>query len=309
MNLASAVIYMVPLWKTNGTRDTTVIQPCAEKHTTNDRSMAVLLGSGGESCSLQIFSSSTLRLHIPDAYIQPHFVYLEYMYSSDVCPVILEAVDRDSGPCEMIIPFNEVRIHMRGDANVTITEESVGNYDSDSCMTLNDYDLLTSNLSSCNTETYHQILLCVNLHSECTVNFPTNCTAVLDNLAVKFQCTDPNHMYHNQRVPIVYNVNIQGLDLANNKITDMTKDTFENLRHLHSLVLNVNLMTTLNIGVFNGMTSLGFLSLSSNKMQSLPVGVFKDLLSLFLLNLDRNDLVTAWCIQRYAIPLLFGLGL
>ncbi len=151
ITVASAVIYTVPLWNTTGTRDTNVIQPCAEKHGTNDSSMAVLLGSGGEPCSLQIFSSSTLRLHIPDAYAQPHFVYLEYMYSSDVCPVTFEAVDRDSGLCEMIIPFNEVRIHMRGEANVTISEASVGNYDSNSCLTLNDYDLLTSNLSSCNT--------------------------------------------------------------------------------------------------------------------------------------------------------------
>ncbi len=301
---ASAVIYTVSLWNT-----TYIEKPCAEKQATNNSSMAVLLGSGQQPCTLQVLSSSTLRLHIPDAYIQPHSVHLEYMYSNDVCPIIFEAVDRDSGPCEMIIPFNEVRIHMRGEANVTITEASVSNYDSDSCMTLNDYDLLTSNFSSCITKTYNHIFVCKNLNSECSIYFPTNCTAVLDNLAVKFQCTDPNHMYHNIRAPIIYNINIQGLDLVGNNIIDMTKDTFQHLRHLHSIFLDGNLMTTLNIGVFDGMTSLGFLSLSRSKIQSLPVGVFQDLLSLFFLNLEGNELVTLQPGVFRGMPYLFFLDL
>lgn len=96
---------------------------------------------------------------------------------------------------------------------------------------------------------------------------------------------------------------IQTLNLANNKIFDIEKDTFSRLTNLKVLNLTKNKLDSIDMDWFAGLTMLlEHLDLSDNKITTIPDNAFKKLTTLQYLHLDGNR------ITKISGQTFFGLG-
>ncbi|XP_054712158.1 toll-like receptor Tollo [Uloborus diversus] len=81
---------------------------------------------------------------------------------------------------------------------------------------------------------------------------------------------------------------LQELDLSLNSISNITNDTFENLKSLVVLDLKSNLVGNLSRGTLRDQYSLRILDLSKNRIQSLEHGIFDDAIELEQIELNDN---------------------
>lgn len=81
---------------------------------------------------------------------------------------------------------------------------------------------------------------------------------------------------------------LQDLDLSSNSISNITNDTFENLKNLIVLDLQSNLIGNLSRGTLRDQYSLRILDLSKNRVQSLEHGIFDDAIELERIKLNDN---------------------
>lgn len=82
------------------------------------------------------------------------------------------------------------------------------------------------------------------------------------------------------------------LDLRFNKIKSIPPNTFQDLSHLHTLLLNNNHIVRLQNGSFNGLSELRYLYLYKNRIRVIEKQVFQGLDKLEQLYLHFNDLAT-----------------
>ncbi|KFM72911.1 Protein toll, partial [Stegodyphus mimosarum] len=81
---------------------------------------------------------------------------------------------------------------------------------------------------------------------------------------------------------------LQDLDLSFNSISNITNDTFENLKSLMVLDLKNNLIGNLSRGTLRDQYMLKILDLSRNRIQGLEIGIFDDALDLERIELNDN---------------------
>lgn len=81
---------------------------------------------------------------------------------------------------------------------------------------------------------------------------------------------------------------LQNLDLSFNSMSNITNDTFENLKSLAALDLKYNFIGNLSRGTLRDQYSLKNLDLSSNRIQSLEHGIFDDAIELERIELNDN---------------------
>ena len=85
--------------------------------------------------------------------------------------------------------------------------------------------------------------------------------------------------------------NLYKLDLSNNQLTVIKKDTFYGLQNLRILVLSGNMhLTTLQAGSFIGLSRLPSLRLRDLGILDIEVGTFKGLKAIRQLDISQNDI-------------------
>jgi len=84
--------------------------------------------------------------------------------------------------------------------------------------------------------------------------------------------------------------NLHYLDLKNNLIESIEKNTFTSLINLVNLNLKGNCIENLDSNVFYGLVNLKFLDISFNRLRHLEVNLLNDLLNLKEIDLSRNEL-------------------
>ncbi len=81
---------------------------------------------------------------------------------------------------------------------------------------------------------------------------------------------------------------MENLNLANNKITYLDSNIFENLKQLKTLNLSYNSLKTINF--LNGLDSLHHLKLKSNEIANINVNSLKNLFQLSCLIVSYNKI-------------------
>lgn len=83
---------------------------------------------------------------------------------------------------------------------------------------------------------------------------------------------------------------LQKLDLNHNQLKTIKKDTFGELRSLQELNLSWNNLTKIESGAFKGLSSLSYLVLNYNWITTIESGAFDGLENVQKLDLSRNEL-------------------
>lgn len=85
-------------------------------------------------------------------------------------------------------------------------------------------------------------------------------------------------------------ITLTSLDISNNQLTSIDPNTFSNLQHLNILKLNENRLVRLEGNVFKGIGALTSLFLQGNQLEQITTEAMKELTNLELINLSKNRL-------------------
>jgi hypothetical protein len=91
-------------------------------------------------------------------------------------------------------------------------------------------------------------------------------------------------------VPLIYFTNVRELNLFNNNITLLKKDSFVSLTELDLLYIDRCGLREIDFGAFNGLVKLTGLSLGDNSLRHLDSEVFSGLVNLKYIDLKMNEL-------------------
>ena len=82
----------------------------------------------------------------------------------------------------------------------------------------------------------------------------------------------------------------ESVDLGNNRIARLEKDSFRNLSMCNDLVLHGNSISEIEHGAFNGLHRLTDLHLDNNKLKQVNADMFVGLETLKILGFDCNSI-------------------
>ena len=90
------------------------------------------------------------------------------------------------------------------------------------------------------------------------------------------------------RVPLIHLTSVRDIDLKENNITFLERDSFVLLTEMQNLHLWRCGLRTIKMGAFKGLTKLTRLSIGGNEISEIKPGTFENVMSLEILYLDDN---------------------
>ena len=338
LHAADALLAITPLWNTTDHLCNILEIP---KQSGQRDEMASLSGSSTQICSVNVKTSpeSYLTLKVADHHraYGTDFIYVERMGDS---PCDFKYAVFKHWTCPVIFHHENLTIHFQADVtlHVNVTTKIVDEEfrcpdweDLDKAVGTHDKDM-----SDCYNQVkgYNQIQTCEtrddtlsassldwSTETHCVFDIPPNCNSSLGDkngsMGVTFVCRsidDTIQRYHNY---ILFPFDISSLNLADNRITTITKDAFlsigllvksldlsrnkdiilnpkifQNLPNLKLLGLTGCNLNEIEGGMFQYLANVTELWLSDNTLSSLDPGIFRGLATLVHVNLNNNKLRT-----------------
>ena len=312
---------------------------------TDSQSTLTIYGNVSLSCDLHInpLSSSQIMISVAAGNItSTDYVYVKRMGQLSVCSnqyVVLMELQQQ--PCKVNFGNGPIQLHFRGDIAVGIHDIMVEEEYPLGCPEdVNQEDMvgaLGGQTSNCKqVKGFASVIQCVRTNhqwwvfpegwlelnskpaSRCDVQFPINCSCILTDKQVLFNCSQNIQDFGKPSSGfLLFPYDISRLVLSRNDISALTMETFMSIgKDIRYLDLSFNFLTTvpsgsldylyniiyldfqynslvtLDTGLFVNLHSLTSLFLHSNALVKLDVGLFANLQSLMHLSLHSNSLAT-----------------
>ena len=299
MVAATSQLVLQPLWNISDSLNGT--NPCFVDEDVGER-MVLFTGSPDLSCSLQVTApqGTQIQLRLPknqnNSFGQSS-ILVERLRNLEICLNKYVVIENQHEACTSTLNHQNILLVVNGDASVFVGDVQSMEV-SPQCPEF-DTQRLDENVShtlSCNyVKGYSNKITCEHDLSvdyiDCRIDFQTHrkCNAILGPWDVSFQCSDFGPSQHETKM-IVYAHGLASLDLASNRIIEISADSFLRLKTLHRLDLGKNNLISLDDGLFRGLFALRMLILRENKLDLLPSSLFHNLRELEGLDLTLNML-------------------
>ena len=291
---------------------------------TNSQSTLTVYRNVSLSCDLYIdpLSSSQILISVVAGNItSTDYLYVERMGQLGVCSnryvVFMELLQQ---PCRANFGSAAIQLHFRGDIAVGIQEIMVEEDRPLKCPEVNQEDMvgaLEGQTSNCKqVQGFSSVIQCVRTNhqwwiriyndltgqweydskptSRCDVQCPNNCSCMLSNRQVLFNCSQNiPHLVKTSSRCLLFLSDISYLNLSKNGISALTMETFMSIgKNIRYLDLSSNFLTTLPSGSLDYLCNIIYLDFNRNLLVTLDTGLFVNLHSLTVLSLYSNALVT-----------------
>ena len=292
--LAAAQISIEPLW---GSASKT--SQCHVDTYTGTAGGFYLKGSEKEICSVRVIISKNTNLQLqisgrksPEA---SSFIYIERDKDHEKCLSKYVVIGEQNETCKsIIITDTNIQIFLQGNTTLLIRDIPVIETSSSCAGEINfiQNNKNVSQISDCSdVKKYNQLFSCMSKDpSECKIEFPSNCGAIIGQREVRFEQCDYK-LSENYTALITYqlnHVNIHVLDLSGNNIVQINDCAFEGLENVYDLNLRRNRLFTLGTVAIWGLTNLVNLNLEFNEISRLDIDSFLNLTKLKRLFVSQN---------------------
>ena len=287
---------------------------------TDSQSTLNIYGNVSLSCDLHInpLSSSQIMISVVAGNItSTDYMYVERMGQLSVCSnryVVLMELQQQ--PCKVNFGNGAIQLHFRGDIAVgihDIMEEE--EYPLECPEDVNQEDMVGARegqTSNCKQmKGFASVIQCVRTNhqwrvfregwwkldskptSRCDVQFPNNCSCILMDKQVLFNCSQNIQDFGKPSSGfLLFPNNISHLVLSKNDISALTLETFMSIgKDIRYLDLSFNFLTTLPSGSLDYLCNIIYLDFQYNSLVTLDTGLFVNLHSLTSLFLHSNALV------------------
>ena len=294
-----------------------LLQPDNE---TGIESSMTVYGNRSRSCDLQINASSSQVLIsiVANNMTDLDYIYIERiwprnMYSNHVVAFMEPLLEQ----CKACFVNSTIQLHISGNVMVNLLDiilekdhppgcpeylnkdGTVGAHEGQTnCKRVKEFNSVIGCLSVNHDwwlptdHTYVEAVLKSELSTRCDVQCPDNCSCILSDRQVIYNCPQNiQHLGKQSTVFVLISTNITFLTLRKNKITALLSDTFANIgKHIRYLDLAHNSLSSLPLGLFDKMYWLLFIDLEHNLLAFLNAVLFDHLYRLFYFSFEGNQL-------------------
>ena len=286
---------------------------------TDSQSTLTVYGNLSLSCDLYInpLSSSQILISVVAGIItSTDYMYIERMGQLGVCSnryvTFMKLLQQ---PCKANFGNTAIQLHFRG--NITVGIQDVVEEHTLGCPEdVAQEDMigaLEGQTSNCKqVKGFGGVIQCIRTYSQwrvfqeslwkwgskptskCDLQCPNSCSCMLTDRQVVFSCSKTiQELGKTSSRFLLFPSNISLLDLSNNGISALTKETFMNIgKDIRYLDLSSNFLTTLPSGSLDYLHNLIYFGFDSTSLVTLDTEIFINLHTLTYLNLYSNELVT-----------------
>ena len=293
-----------------------VFEPCSlQRELIVDKNTTVFTGNPLHICNIQLTLAldTQVLIHIPSYSSASDFINVERegdLLRGQNRYVAISGDER----CFIELFHQRIRLFLRGNISVSISEISAGNLSSIGSEGKEKTHLYTgvSHKKLCSFTEYNVTVTCIqNQDQVCSFDFPTHCNAILETSSVTFTCLGDKYtafIFHSDDFdelnleghniiqvngyPFQHFPMLKSLIFDHNVLSFLPVEVFGNLNFLAHLSLRGNTLATISATIFRSLENLNYLSLRDNRLSSLDVAVFKGLTKLNYLSLRGNNLAT-----------------
>ena len=286
----ASALTVIPLWniRQNGS------YPCNLYK--DSQNVTTFAGNSFQTnCEVKLISSNNTAalLQLPEEATQDAFLYAERKGDLLNCQNRFLVIT-DVRPCSIVFWHQKIQLYLKGNTSIFINEMQVTQSSSLCPKPVDVQEHVKHRVSQtnfCCIKEFNHSVSCTRFPDNSCVfyDFPYNCDATLNDIAVVFQCYDDS-TYSNYTALLMYPSDVVSVDLTDQNIVRISGSPFRRLHNLKVLDLGYNKLSVIDPHSFQELDTLTFLSLRVNHLSTLDGSLFQSLQNLETLVLAYNKL-------------------